>query len=465
MLKDLLKTIGDVIIDLFKQGEIWFVLFLAGFAGIFFFLPITFQAAFWGFIKLTWWLWLFIFMWRLFLSTWLFWRQDIFQKGLGWQVWEIKIPRSNEKGAEAMEAILLSLHGLTNAAGDPKERYWDGEITRTIALEMASFGGEVHFYLRGYGKVANLIEANFHAHYPDLELVQIEDYVHRLPQTLEEIYAQGKDIYGGDLILEKDPVIPLKTYLYFMNDPAEEKRVDPMGAFIELLSKLEPGELVAIQIVLEGARATWTEAAQKYIDEYKEKTSGRHSITTAAGTQTTINVRTPGETELLKDMEENIGKPVFNTMIRAVYISKQEDFYDAYPRRAIKAAFNQYSGVNRNSFDWIEPQLTRAKIWYFPYVFPRLRVEFRKQRLLANYFERNLPWETFMGKLLTSHILNLNFHMKTSILNIEAIASLFHPPTDIVLTTPHIPRQESRRAGPQAGIPIFGDDADIEKYQ
>ncbi|MEK7479350.1 MAG: hypothetical protein AAB634_02345 [Patescibacteria group bacterium] len=465
MLKDLIKTIGDVIIDLFKQGEIWFVLFLAGFAGVFFFLPTSFQGIIGEFWRMTWWFWLFIIVWKLFLSTWLFWRQDIFQKELKWAVWEIKIPRTNEKGPEAMEAILLSFYGLANVPGDPRERYWDGEITRTIGLEMASFGGEVHLYLRGYSKVANLIEANFHSHYPDLELVLIEDYIHRFPQTLEEIYAQGKDIFGGELVLKKPPVIPLKTYLQFMNDPAEEKRVDPMGAFVEFLGKLEPGEFVAIQILLEGAGDTWTVGAKKYIDEYKEKTSGRHTTITAAGTQTIVNVRTPGETDLLKEMEVNIGKPAFNTMIRAVYISKQENFYGAYPMRGILAPFNQYSGVSRNSFSWIMPQLTRTKVWYFPYVFPRLRLEFRKQRLLFNYFERNLPWETFMSKLLTSHPLNQNFHMKTSVLNIEAIASLFHPPTDIVLTGPHIPRQESRRAGPQAGIPIFGDDADIEKYQ
>ena len=469
MLKNLLSSIGDVVIELFKQWEVWVVLFLAGFAGIFFILPLGLQGTawgiLWGVIKLTWWIWAFLAMWKLFLSIWLFWRQSIFQKEIQWTVWEIRIPRSNEKGAEAMESILLALHELTNSAGDPKERWWDGEITRPLSLEIASFGGEVHFYLRGYCKVANIIEANFHSHYPDVELLQIEDYINRLPQNLEEIYSQGKDIYGGELILEDEPVIPLKTYKQFMNDPAEEKRTDPMGAIIELLGKLEPGEIAAIQIVLEGARSDWTITAKKYIEEFKEKTSGRHVTTTEEGTQTTINVRTPGETDLLKEMEANIGKVVFNTMIRALYISKQEGFYDAYPRRGIRSVFNQYSGVNRNKFNWHEPQLTRAKIWYFPYLFPRLRVEFRKQRLMIDFFERNLPWETFMSKLLTSHPMNLNFSMKTSVLNTEAIASLFHPPTDIVLTAPHIPRQESRRAGPQAGIQIFGDDIDIEKYQ
>ncbi|MAF79461.1 hypothetical protein CL629_00030 [bacterium] len=457
-----------IITDLFKKGEVWFILFLVGFAGIAVFLPFNLGEGISIFWNYTWWLWVFLFVWWLFLSTWMFWRQEVFiNEDITWIYYEIRIPRTTERGAEAMELVLVSFHGQLNAAADPREEYWDGEVTRWFALEMVSFGGELHFYLRAYRKQRDLTEAGFYAHYPDLELVEIDDYISRFPQNLQEIYAEEKNIWGSEIILEKDPSIPLKTYKHFMNEPAEEKRTDPMGAFLEVFTKIKPTELVGVQILIQPAFDDWADKAKEKIEEFKDETGKRQTIATEDETQTNISIRTPGETEKLKEMEDNIGKHGFNTLIRFVYISPQEGFYDSYPRRGIRAAFNQYSGTRpgRNGFMLNEPMSTRAKLFHFPFIFPRLRVEFRKQRLLHNYFTREIPKETFMGRLLTSHFFNLNFLSKTSILNTEAIASIFHPPTDIVLTTPHIPRQESRRAGPQAGLPVFGEEEDIEKYQ
>ena len=69
-----------------------------------------------------------------------------------------------------------------------------------------------------------------------------------------------------------------------------------------------------------------------------------------------------------------------------------------------------------------------------------------------------------MGKFLTSYILNWNIHSKTFELNTESLATLFHPPTRIVLTAPHMVRVESRKTGPPAGLAIFGDEEKIEKF-
>ena len=84
-----------------------------------------------------------------------------------------------------MEQVLMSIHGLRNTSSDPEEEYWDGEITRPYSLEMASFGGEIHFYVRFYKKQKELIEAAFFAQYPDLELLEVPDYVEdRLPASV-----------------------------------------------------------------------------------------------------------------------------------------------------------------------------------------------------------------------------------------------------------------------------------------
>jgi hypothetical protein len=49
-------------------------------------------------------------------------------------------------------------------------------------------------------------------------------------------------------------------------------------------------------------------------------------------------------------------------------------------------------------------------------------------------------------------------------MNIECLASIFHPPTAGVLTAPHVHRVESKKAGPPAGLAIFGEEGDIESF-
>ena len=46
-----------------------------------------------------------------------------------------------------------------------------------------------------------------------------------------------------------------------------------------------------------------------------------------------------------------------------------------------------------------------------------------------------------------------NFWHKYAILNTEELATLFHPPTDVVITTGLMDRVESKRVAPPAELP------------
>ena len=144
-------------------------------------------------------------------------------------------------------------------------------------------------------------------------------------------------------------------------------------------------------------------------------------------------------------------------------MSPKETYYDSFPRRGIVGAFNQYSASDRNTFVQNYACQTRARIWDWPHVFYDLRVEFRKQRLLMNFKKREVPAETFMGKVMTSSIFNWA-NSKRFLMNTECLATLFHVPIDMVVTQPHMPKVQSRKAGPPAGIAIFGSEKDIEKF-
>ena len=76
-----------------------------------------------------------------------------------------------------------------------------------------------------------------------------------------------------------------------------------------------------------------------------------------------------------------------------------------------------------------------------------------------------MPHETFMGKAVTSYFFDWNTKSETYAMTSESVATLFHPPTFSVLTAPHMKRMESKKAGPPAGLAIFGGEKEIEKYQ
>ena len=148
-----------------------------------------------------------------------------------------------------------------------------------------------------------------------------------------------------------------------------------------------------------------------------------------------------------------------------IYLSPRETYYDSFARRGLVGAFNQYAALNLNSFRSNRHVGTRAQVWNWPHAYPKQRVEYRKQRLFLNYRKRDVPPETWWGKLITSYPKNLNFHSKRFKMTTEGLATLFHPPTAVVLTAPHMKRVESRKAGPPAGLAIFGGEEEIEKYR
>lgn len=419
------------------------------------------------FLGASWWFWLFLILVGLFRSAWLFWKNEVYEHhDLKWNLLELKIPREIRKSPKAMEQILLAIHALRNIPTDFGERYLLGEITRWYTFEMVSFGGEVHFYLRHYYKQKPLLQAAFFSYYPDVEVVDAEDYIDRFPATVREVYRQGYDLWGAEMVLDKKALYPIKSYKDF-EAIEEEKQFDPASYFLEVLGKAKPQEIVGIQFNCAPADLRWDKQFERDLEKLKEtkmkkeKAVGEDEL----GAFGRMIPRSPGEVDVLKAVENNLSKPAFECVARFIYLSPKATFYDSYARRGITGAFNQYGVLDLNRFRPNYTMGTRIRPWNPPFVFPNLRNNYRKNRLLYLYRGRKVPIHTFMGRLLTSYVFNLNFHSKPFLLNVECLATLFHPPTFVVITAPHIKRVESRKYAPPAGMAIFGDEKEIEKFQ
>lgn len=437
------------------------------------------------FVLSVWWFWLFLVLLPLVESTWLAWRQKVFEHEMKWTMLEIFVPREVNKSPQAMEQVLMAFHSLRNAAGNFQEWYKDGEITRWFCLEMVSFGGEIHFYIRFYHKYRPLVEAAFFSYYPDIELVEVDDYITRFPTNMQECYRQGYDLWATDMVQARPAAYPIKTYREF-ESPDEDKQFDPISNFLEVLGQVKKEELVGLQILISPAEDSWHEEFDKLIEKIKEsksKTKKKKKVSTLVEfpggplpqlvpisggeeeAKSSYLIRTPGETDVLEAVERNLSKKAFETMIRFVYLSPKSIFYDSFPRRGLAGAFNQYAATDLNYFRQNYAVGTRTLINNWPYIFPNWRNEYKKQRMLYNYREREMMPETFMGKLLSSYLFDWNFKAEKFLMTTQCIATLFHPPTAVVLTAPHIRRAEHRKAGPPSGLAIFGSEDDLDKFK
>lgn len=428
-------------------------------------------------------MWFFLIILPLTKETVIAWRQFVFKKSIKWKFMEIHMPREVPKSPRAMEQIFLALSTLGNYPDNLQEVYVDGEVTRWFSMEMVSFGGEVHFYVRCRDKLAPLVKAAFYAYYQDVEVEEVPDYIERFPTNTQEMNAQGYDMWGTEMLLKNSPAFPIKSYKDF-EAPEEEKQFDPMSAFLEILGNLKKEEIVGIQILIAPMMASdWSENKlyKKKLEEIKsklndvdakkklaelEKEEKEEKKMEILRTMSKSFMRSPGENDRIEAIERNLSKPAFRTTIRFIYLAPKAVYSDDFARRGLVGAFNQYGSLELNSFKASGFLSTRTQIWQKPHILPKKRLGFRKERLLHLYRTRDVAEETSMGKLIASHLFNwAPFKMERFPMNVESLATIFHPPTTMVLTAPHIKRIESRRAGPPAGLPIFGDEKELEKFK
>ncbi len=468
MLGKLFDEIGSIITELFKKEEAWLILAFIGLGSAAVMVMPDFNItevvfAVLRFLLSVWWFWIFLILFSIFKSTWLFLQQEKYKRGRSFVLLEITIPREIEKSPQAMEQVLTALHSLRNSPGDIQEKYADGEVTVWFSLELVSFSGEIHFYIRCQKKQKNLVEAAFFSYYQDVEVSEVPDYADGFPKSMEELYASGKDIWGTEMILSKEEMYPIKTYPFF-ESMMEEKQLDPISSFLEVLGKLQPGEVVAMQFLIAPSGDDWAKPWEGKLKKLKEPEVTIVGSEATGDKRQMPTMRSPGQYAVLEAVERNLSKPAFDTLIRFFYISPKEIYYDSFARRGLVGAFKQYGALDLNTLRQNYPVSTRTQIWYWPHVFPNIRNEFKKQRLLYNFLRREVPPETWMGKVLTSKIFNWNFLSERFKMSVEGVASVYHLPTILVLTAPHVKRNESKKGGPPAGLAIYGSDSDIGKF-
>lgn len=401
----------------------------------------------------------FIGLFLLARSMWLAWRQFLFDSKLEWRVFEIRIPREVAQTARAMEQFLLAISTMGEQAGTFVAKWRDGSHSIPIVtFEMASLNGQVHFFMRCEKGRSELIRSAFLSYYPTVEVAEVDDYMKSLPPTMADLKAQGNRFFGTDIQLTRESAYPIKSYEDFAS-PNEDDVFDPMSVFLEVFGKMRAEESLIVQINVSPIDGkTWVESGKEVLKKLKEGEKKEGEDTPQ------FRFRTPGEELVLKAVERNLSKPAFECVVRLAYFAPTAIFSDGFPRRGVLGAFNQYAANDMNGFRPNFDTFSYADFWHYPFVLPSMRANLRSQQIWQHLISREMGTDVYGGKMTLTHPLR-PMTIVPCVLNTESLATLFHPPTKVVLTAPFTARVESKKAGAPSGLPIFAQEDVLKDYQ
>lgn len=393
-------------------------------------------------------------------NLWLSYIQTVFLKGMKWTLIEIKPPKDVWKSPAAMELVLNSLY-QTGGTGNWFDKHWKGNLRNYFSLEIVSNEGSIHFYIRTIEKFRKIIESQIYAQYPQAEVFEVEDYTKNMPDF-------GKDapisLWGCNFELAKDDPYPIKTYVDYGLDKAvgsleEEQRIDPITPMLEFIGSIGIGEHIWFQINVRAATdrfsikkdgkveegKKWTDKAKEVIKEFNEGLKEKDK----EGKTTTVRRATKGEQNVIEAIERNANKFGFDAGIRAIYVTKNENF-DANRIGGLTGMVRQYNTNDYNSF---KPSGTTS----FDFPWQDLlgnKIIKKKKDILGAYKARAF----FYGKFSFDKIKKYFTHPNKSggkpyILSTEELATIFHLPGR-VSETPTFTRIESKKGEPPVNLPI-----------
>lgn len=407
----------------------------------------------WHILGYVWFLMLPPIFYFLFKILWLAHANDLHWASASWVLLEIIPPKNIEKSPKPIESLFVAFAGVEKGFST-YEKFVDGMFTDYMSLEMVSDEGTVHFYIRTMKKHRHLIEANLYAHYPDVEIMEVPDYVDNFPRFMPN--SQWR-IWGADVeMAKKHPAYPIRTYPTY-EESITGTMIDPLAGVIEALGKLGPGQHGWIQWVIAPTSPDWSSTVGvELTDKLKGKEKKKENIvekiikdlTDVFGNifnylngpvefaaekkkeEQPLDMRlSPMEREVLKAVEANLGKVQFSVKGRCLFVARRENFDMSIGVSAIWGAFKQFGDDNLNGFK--PGKLKTSKHYDF---FKQERLDYVQRKLYRRYKSRSRDGYT-------------------SVMSSEELATIFHLP-DMNVLAPSMTRVEAKRGGAPSNLPI-----------
>lgn len=398
-------------------------------------------------------------VWQL----WVFYRQTLwYDRNFVMIVLAIDVPRGNEQSPMAVENLLLYLAG-THGTFNLLEKYWEGRVQLCTTLEIISIEGYTQFVIHTPAKFKDLVESAVYAQYPDAEITEIDDYTNDFKGM--KFPNEEYDIWGTEFIHDNKDAYPIRTYKEFEHSfgRPETQFKDPMASLMDLSSSLGKGEQLWFQIILKPIGFDWMdgldEEANKILKEKKISKQnflnkgadlalgginaiGNAALGSSSSSETIekkeeddslrmLNLK-PKQRKQVEAIHEKTAKMGFKFKIRMIYLAKKEVMNKPKVMSGFVGFMKQFKSMDLNGF---KPDLDRTGTTS-AYFFQKKHLNRKKNRILKNYIKRSAT----AGR-------------KTTILNVEEIATVWHFPLDASVKAPLVQKTPGKKAEAPMSLP------------
>jgi len=379
----------------------------------------------------------------LFWHAWIRYVRANFIANQQYTLLEIRLPHEVMKSPAAMQAVF---DGLNLGGGESTfiDRLWLGKVRTWYSFEYVSFEGQVHFYVWTRAALRRFVERTIYAHYPDTEIVPVEDYAARFPFSLDT-----HNVFGLDYKLKAAIGVPIRTYTDYGLDatqPKEEQKVDPLNHVLEFLGSLGKGEYAWIQILCRahkkedltfGTVRNEKDYAGIAMDEVK-RIRGEPEETVVFPDGKSAKMLSDRQRKRIEAINRNLlTSSQWDVGIRSIYLAEHEHFdgTNISGLIALWQPFNApgYNGIGLDGSRW-------QPIFDYPWQdYNGMRETKMKVRIVDAYRLRS--W--------FHHPYKFRHFMLTS----EELATIFHIP-GTVAKTPTLQRITSTRGQAPANLPL-----------
>ncbi|HEY4516528.1 MAG TPA: hypothetical protein VJG64_01135 [Candidatus Paceibacterota bacterium] len=399
-------------------------------------------------------IWLLVALYYTALSTWIWYIQSLYLAGRDPVLLEVKMPREITKSPRAME-LALTVFNISSGETTPLQRGWLGSLRPFWSLEIASFGGEVHFYIWTWRSWKNTVEATMYSYYPEVELHEVEDYASkfRYDPSVYQAFATDyrRETFNGRFTNDAFEInaYPIRTYVDFEldKDPKEEFLVDPLANIVEFMGSIPPGDEMWLQIVvrmtgLEGIYWTsdnnsrWRNMMLVEMEKLRIESgilSG--TVEVPEEKQRILRPRATFEQQMrIESMGRNVTKWPYDVGMRGIWWTKgelQSQFYNG-----LRWMWRPVGNPNHTT------QL-RPRRWHNPFDYP-----------WQDYHD--IRWNVTTRRALDAYRRRLFYHspwkIPVNVMTGEEIATLWHP-VSAAVATPGIARIPATKAAPPPNLP------------
>ena len=308
---------------------------------------------------------------------------------------QIALPRNNEAKIDVAEQLFASLYSIKK--GGWKQKF---SVQPAISFEIVARQEDIRFYVWTPTKLRDLLEKQINGAYPDAEITEVDEY---------NIFDTDGKVAYKSFQLGKSNFYPLKTF--------KDLATDPMLGITSALAKMGPEDAAVVQIIISPAESDWQKEGGKFVSDTKKQESDAEKA----------KFSTSGKT--LEAVESKIAKPGFETSIRIIAVSRDEETAKSTVTN-LGGAFAQFAS-DLNS-------LKSRKIH-------------RKASFMEDFLYRYQPMFNIFGN-------------HKSILNSEELATIYHFPNKQV-TTPHIYWLNAKTAPAPSQIPTEGLYMGVSTYR